>query len=210
MPLFSARCSSGSSSWPVVRSAAERPVHAAVQLVLGDQRAGLGLRHQDRRAGVLQRADAVQHRVVEHDARLQAAGQHEAADAESGRREDLDPLAVVRRVGDDEGAVGLDRERRRVDDLARLAADRDDRPRARHAARRGRRPCGARRSKTKYWPEADCWNPAGSRNCPATCAGTAPDERRTSGASASTEITKRKKPPRTQRPRRTSCKITKL
>jgi hypothetical protein len=46
-------------------------------------------------------------------------------------REDLDPLAVVRRVGDDEGAVGFDRERGRIDDLSGLAADGDDLPRAR-------------------------------------------------------------------------------
>src|SRR5437762_4484957 len=43
-----------------------------------------------------------------------------------------------------------------------------------------------RRSKTKYWPDADCWNPAASRNRPAMCAGTAPTERRTSGARALT------------------------
>ena len=131
MPLLSARCSSGSLFVPGRAQPADRPVHAAVQLVLGDQRAGLGLRHQDRRPGVLQRADAVQHRVLDHDARLQAAGQQKAADAEPGGREDLDALPVVRRVGDDEGAVGLDGKRGGIDDLARLAADLDDLPRAR-------------------------------------------------------------------------------
>src|SRR5438045_4953820 len=43
-----------------------------------------------------------------------------------------------------------------------------------------------RRSKTKYCPDADCWNPAASRNRPAMCAGTAPTERRISGARALT------------------------
>ena len=42
----------------------------------------------------------------------QPARQQEAADAEAGRREDLDALAVVRRVGDDEGAVRLRRRTR--------------------------------------------------------------------------------------------------
>src|SRR3954462_407247 len=41
-----------------------------------------------------------------------------------------------------------------------------------------------RRSKTKYWPDDDCWKPAASRKRPAMCAGTAPVERRTSGLSA--------------------------
>src|SRR3954462_5905712 len=41
-----------------------------------------------------------------------------------------------------------------------------------------------RRSKTKYWPDDDCWKPAASRKRPAICAGTAPVERRTSGLSA--------------------------
>ena len=62
MPLFSARCSSrivlvaGAPQPPIVRFT------PPFSVVLGDQRAGLGLRHQDRRAGVLQRSDAVQHR----------------------------------------------------------------------------------------------------------------------------------------------------
>ena len=82
------------------------------------------------------------------------------------RRENLDALAVVRRVGDDERAVRLDGERGRIDDAARLGADVHDLPRARSSVRRGRNTMCARRSKTKYWPDADCWKPTGSRKRP--------------------------------------------
>src|SRR5207248_9399336 len=45
--------------------------------------------------------------------------------------EDLDPLTVVRRVGDDEGPVRRHGECGRIDDAARLGADLDDFPGAR-------------------------------------------------------------------------------
>ena len=49
---------------PVRRSVPIVRFTPPLQRVLGDQRAGLRLRHQDRRAGVLQRPDAVQHAVA--------------------------------------------------------------------------------------------------------------------------------------------------
>src|SRR5687768_8370337 len=42
----------------------------------------------------------------------------------------------------------------------------------------------ARRSKTKYCPEAACWNATGSSNSPTMAGGMAPTERRTSTRSA--------------------------
>src|SRR3954453_15902937 len=48
-----------------------------------------------------------------------------------------------------------------------------------------------RRSKTKYWPDDDCWKPAASRKRPARCAGTAPVERRAAGLSAGRVAAKR-------------------
>ena len=89
---------------------------------------GVRLRHQDRTAGVLQRADAVQHEVIDRDARLRSTGQREAADRKSDRREYLNALAAVGGVGHDERAVGRDRERGRIDDAAGLCADLDDLP----------------------------------------------------------------------------------
>src|SRR5471032_467244 len=64
----------------------------------------------------------------------------------------------------------------------------------------------ARRSKTKYCPDADCWKPVGARNLPATCAGTAPYDRRMSGVIAPTATTRKKEPQSTQRPRRVILK----
>jgi tetrapyrrole methylase family protein/MazG family protein len=63
----------------------DRAADAAVHIELGDQRAGLGLRHQHRRAGELQRSDAAENGLLEHDPRGQAAGQEEAAAARSRR-----------------------------------------------------------------------------------------------------------------------------
>src|SRR5262249_45491000 len=74
---------------------ADGAVRYPAQRVLGDQAAGLRLRHENRRAGVLQRADAVEHEVLEGDPRPQTPRQQEAADAEAGGREDLDALAPV-------------------------------------------------------------------------------------------------------------------
>src|SRR6266516_6594791 len=59
-----------------------------------------------------------------------------------------------------------------------------------------------RRSKTKYWPNADCWKPATSRNRPATCVGTAFDERITSDWMAVRVAATRQQPPRVHRTRR--------
>ena len=53
-----------------------------------------------------------------------------AADAEARGREDLNPLAAVRRIGDDERAVRLDGERGRIDDASRFRTDLNDLPRA--------------------------------------------------------------------------------
>jgi hypothetical protein len=117
-----ARCTSGSSSWPVRRS---DPISRFTL------RSGFRLRQQDARAGVLQRPDAVQHAVAEHHAILGSAAHHETADPQSRRGEDLNALATIRRVGDDKRAVGRHGERGRIDDAARFGADLHDLPRAR-------------------------------------------------------------------------------
>src|SRR5262249_23232828 len=96
--------------------------------ILGDERAGVRLRQQDRPAGVLQRSDAVQHEAVERDSRPWLAGGREAADAKTGRRKDLNALLVVGRVGNGERAVRRDAKRERVEDPSRLAPDVDDLP----------------------------------------------------------------------------------
>src|SRR5262245_56774972 len=59
-----------------------------------------------------------------------------------------------------------------------------------------------RRSKTKYWPEADCWKPATSRKRPATWAGTARDDRMISGWMALRPTTRKQAPPSAQSTRR--------
>ena len=103
----------------------------AAQIELGEERARLRLRHENRRARELQRADPVQHRRLEDDASFQPARHQKPALPESGGRENLNPLAAVGGVGDDEAAVGGDGERGGVDDAARLRADLHDLPRAR-------------------------------------------------------------------------------
>jgi hypothetical protein len=47
---------------------------------------------------------------------LHPSRQHESADPEAGRGKNLNPLAAIRRVGNDEGGRPFNRERRRIDD----------------------------------------------------------------------------------------------
>jgi hypothetical protein len=97
----------------------------------GDERAVLGLAHQDCRARVPQRSDTVHDEIPEREAGLRAARQSEAADPETGGAEDLNSLAVVRCISHNERSVGLHGEGRRIDDVPWLGSDLDDLPGAR-------------------------------------------------------------------------------
>ena len=89
--------------------------------------AGLRLIDQDAAARVLDRPDAVQDQRLEHQSRLLAVRQREAAEAPAVRREHLHARPPQRRVGDDEAAVGrVDVEGRRIEHAAGLGADVDD------------------------------------------------------------------------------------
>ena len=104
----------------------------AVERQLGHEPAALRLIQQDGLAGVLQRSDAVEHHVVERQARQLAPREREASEPASARDEDLKPLAAVRRVGHDEAAVvRVDVERGWIEHAAGLLADLDDLLRAR-------------------------------------------------------------------------------
>jgi hypothetical protein len=106
----------------------ERPVHAARQRVFGDERSGFRLAHENGRAGVLQRADAVQDEIVQEDPCPGPARQRKTAKTKTRRREDLYALAAVRRIGNDEGARRLDAEGGRIDDASWLGANLHDFP----------------------------------------------------------------------------------
>ena len=111
MPLFSARWTSRSSSWPVRaggRTSGSRRRCRSYSVTSApvsgcDIRIDVPVYCSD--------PMPLSTTLLDHDARLHPARQEEAADAEAGRREDLDALAVVRRVGDGEGPV---RRRRRT------------------------------------------------------------------------------------------------
>ena len=92
--------------------------------VLGHQAAGFRLADEHRPAGVLQRADAAERQAAERDARRRATRQEEAAQALAVGVEELQPLAAVGGVGDDERAVGGGVERRRLDHATGFAANR--------------------------------------------------------------------------------------
>lgn len=107
---------------------AERSDRAAVGRIFGNERAVLGLRNQNRRSGVLQRADAVQNHVVERDVNPPLAWQDEPCDAESDRREHLNALRLLRHVRHDEGAVRRERKAGGIDDVAFFRPQLNDLP----------------------------------------------------------------------------------
>ena len=87
---------------------------------------------------------------------LRPAGQREAADRKPTGVKIWMRSRPSGRVGDDERAVRRDGERRRIDDPARPRRRSGRSPRSSSARRRCRSTACARRSKTKYWPDADC------------------------------------------------------
>ncbi len=95
------------------------------QPVFRNQRTGLRLVEGDAVAEKRQRADPAEREPVDAHARGRASRQRKPGEPRAREIEDLQPLASIRRIGDDESRVGGEIERRRLDDPAALAANLD-------------------------------------------------------------------------------------
>ena len=114
----------------VLESGGSQPADAALRVaagrVLGEERSALGMTDEQRAAGVLDRARAIQHQVVDRDACGWLARKKEAGHACALRVEGLDPLLKAGNVGDDDAPVARDVEAGRLNDAPFFAADLDD------------------------------------------------------------------------------------
>src|SRR5690349_7317168 len=105
---------------------AERSHRRSVQREFGNERIPLGLIQENRRAGKLKRADAVEDEHVERQTRHLAPWQREAAKPASAREERLNAFLPPRRVSHDERAVlRVEVERGRIEHAAGLLTDLD-------------------------------------------------------------------------------------